>query len=57
VPGLSIVIAACNDMSIRKEALQVLKDIVPRREGAWDSSTAVKFGERCLRTSRDYWMD
>jgi hypothetical protein len=53
VPGLSIVIAACIDTSIRKEALQVLKDIVPRREGAWDSLTAVKFGERCLRMSGD----
>jgi hypothetical protein len=53
VPGLSIVIAACMDMSIRKEALQVLKDIVPRREGAWDSLTAVKFGERCLGMSEN----
>ena len=51
IPGLSIVIAACLDMSIRKEALHVLKQIVPRREGAWDSSTAVQFGERCLQLS------
>ena len=57
VPGLSIVVAASIDMSIRKEALQILKDIVPRREGAWDSSTAVVFGERCLRMSGDCWMD
>ena len=49
VPGLSIVVAACLDMSIQKEALEVLKQIVPRREGAWDSLTAVKFGERFLR--------
>lgn len=49
VPGLSIVVAACLDMSIRKEALEVLKQIVPRREGAWDSVTAVKFGERSLQ--------
>ncbi|KFY89264.1 hypothetical protein V498_06475 [Pseudogymnoascus sp. VKM F-4517 (FW-2822)] len=53
VPGLSVVIAACIDTSIRKEALQVLKDIVPRREGVWDSLTAVKFGERCLGISGD----
>jgi Fungal Zn(2)-Cys(6) binuclear cluster domain len=52
VPGLSIVIAACIETSIREEALQVLKDIVPRREGAWDSLTAVKFGEYCLQMSR-----
>ena len=49
VPGLSILIAACLDMSIRQEALQVLKQIVPRREGTWDSLTAVQFGERCLQ--------
>lgn len=53
VPGLVIVIAACIDTSIRTEALQILKDIVPRREGVWDSLTAVKFGERCLRMSED----
>jgi hypothetical protein len=49
IPGLSIVIAACLDMSIRKEALQLLKQIIPRREGVWDSLTAVKFGERILQ--------
>lgn len=53
VPGLSVVIAACIDTSIRNEALQILKDIVPRREGVWDSLTAVKFGERCLGMSGD----
>lgn len=52
VPGLTIVIAACIETSIRKEALQVLKDIVPRREGAWDSLTAVKFGEYCLQMGK-----
>jgi hypothetical protein len=52
VPGLSIVIASCIKTSIREEALQVLKDIVPRREGAWDSLTAVKFGEYCLQMSK-----
>lgn len=51
VPGLSIVIAACLDMSIRKEALQLLKQMVPRREGVWDSATAAKFGERLLQIS------
>ena len=49
VPGLSIVMASCTDMCIQKEALQLLKQIVPRREGVWDSLTAVKFGERCLQ--------
>jgi hypothetical protein len=52
VPGLTIVIASCINTSIREEALQVLKDIVPRREGAWDSVTAVKFGEYCLQMSK-----
>jgi hypothetical protein len=54
VPGLSIVIAACFEMSIRKEALGILRGIVPRREGVWDSVTAVDFGERCLGVSGAY---
>lgn len=52
VPGLSIVVAACIDMEVRKEALQALKDMIPRREGTWDSITAVKFGEACLQMTR-----
>lgn len=51
VPGMSIVIAACMDMSMRKEALEILKDVVPRREGVWDSMSAVKNGEICLQMS------
>lgn len=57
VPGLSIVIAASLDMSTRMEALGILKSIVPRREGVWDSVTAVAFGERCLGVSKDSCMD
>lgn len=53
VPGLSIVIAAVFEMSIRKQALGILKGIVPRQEGVWDSVTAVAFGERCLGVSGD----
>lgn len=49
IPGLSIVVAACLDMSIRQEALQLLKQMVPRREGVWDSLAAVRFGESCLQ--------
>jgi len=53
IPGLACVIAACFDMSTRKEALGILKDVVPRREGVWDSVTAVAFGERYLEVSGD----
>ncbi|RDW66604.1 hypothetical protein BP5796_09353 [Coleophoma crateriformis] len=49
VPGLSIVMASCLDVSIQTEALQLLKQIVPRREGVWDSVTAVRFGEAVLQ--------
>jgi len=47
IPGLATVIIVCLEMNLRKEALQILKQIAPRREGAWDSSTAVQFGESC----------
>ena len=49
IPSLSIVLACCLDRSIRKEALQLLKQSIPRREGVWDSLTAAKFGEEICR--------
>jgi hypothetical protein len=49
VPGLFIVVVACLDTSIRKEALQLLKDVIPRREGAWDSFVLAKAGEKTLQ--------
>ena len=49
VPGLFIVVFTCLDMSMRKEALDVLRQIVPRREGVWDSSTLVRQGEMALQ--------
>jgi hypothetical protein len=49
VPGLHIVVSTCLDMSIRKEALQVLRQIVPRREGMFDGLSILKAGERALQ--------
>lgn len=53
IPGLSLVVTACLDRSIRVEALQVLKQLGSRREGTWDCLTAVQFGERCLQMTGD----
>jgi hypothetical protein len=36
-------------MNVRREALQVLREIVPRREGVWDSLALVRVGERALQ--------
>lgn len=52
IPGLSIVIGACLNIGVQEEALQVLKQTVPRREGVWDSFTAVKNGEKWLQLQR-----
>ena len=49
LPGLFIVLFTCLDMRLRKEALQVLREMVPRREGVWDSLTIVRMGERVLQ--------
>jgi hypothetical protein len=49
IPGLFIVVAAAVDMGTRKEALEVLRSTVPRREGVWDSTALVQIGENLLR--------
>jgi hypothetical protein len=49
VPGLFIVVVICENLEIRKEALQVLKSTVPRREGVWDSVTLVNVAEQVLQ--------
>jgi hypothetical protein len=49
VPRLFIVVCICLDMNVRREALQVLREIVPRREGVWDSLALVRVGERALQ--------
>lgn len=49
VPGLFIVTVICGNLGLRKEALQVLKTTVPRREGVWDSTTLLKVAEQVLQ--------
>jgi hypothetical protein len=40
-------------MNTRLQALQVLKSMVPRREGVWDSVVLVEFGERFLQMENE----
>lgn len=49
VPGLFIVVVICENMDLRKEAFQLLKQTVPRREGAWDSTTLVAVATQVLQ--------
>lgn len=42
IPSIFIVGVCCPDLSLCKEALELLKETVPRVEGGWDSTTLVK---------------
>jgi hypothetical protein len=55
IPGLFVVVVTGSDRGLRMEALQVLRNMVPRREGAWDSKTLVKVGEYLLSNSPSHF--
>jgi hypothetical protein len=48
VPGLFIVFSTSQNKTIQAEALRILKSIVPRREGVWDSTALVEMAETSL---------
>ncbi|RDL42375.1 uncharacterized protein BP5553_02354 [Venustampulla echinocandica] len=49
VPSLVNICMLCPDQELKLEAIDVLKSMVPRREGWWDSRVAVEAGERWLQ--------
>ncbi|PQE17457.1 NFX1-type zinc finger-containing 1 protein [Rutstroemia sp. NJR-2017a WRK4] len=48
VPSLTT-LTRYGDMEIRKEAIKILLDIVPRREGAWDAAVSAKNAIELMR--------
>ncbi|ESZ92937.1 hypothetical protein SBOR_6656 [Sclerotinia borealis F-4128] len=48
VPSLFVVIYACPDQSIRRDAVMVLKEVAPRREGTWDALKIASIGQMLL---------
>jgi hypothetical protein len=48
ISSLSLVVTLCPDRMLRKEAVEVLKSMRPRREGVWDSRVCAEAGERSI---------
>jgi hypothetical protein len=45
VPGVFMAMVAPVELSVKREALEFMKELVPRREVTWDSAELVKVGE------------
>ncbi|RDW56477.1 hypothetical protein BP5796_13118 [Coleophoma crateriformis] len=52
IPPLFLLATRCHDVRICEEALQLLKRIIPRREGVWDAATCLKIGQQHLAKLR-----
>ncbi|KAE9368247.1 hypothetical protein N431DRAFT_414539 [Stipitochalara longipes BDJ] len=48
ISSLSLVVMLCPDRGLRREAVEVLKDMRPRREGVWDSRVCAEAGEKSI---------
>lgn len=49
LPALFMVMTTARDRLLRQEAVRVLKEAIPRREGVWDSLTVARIGEELLK--------
>ena len=57
IPALVIILMLCPDRDLKWETTAVLRDMVPRREGVWDSRIVVEAGERLLDEDEDAYLD
>jgi hypothetical protein len=48
LPALCAAFFACRNMGIRRDAVEILRDTMPRREGVWDSVKIVAVCENVL---------
>jgi hypothetical protein len=48
LPVLFVVVTRCGDSMVRQEAVRILKDSRPRREGVWDSVKLSQMADRLL---------
>jgi hypothetical protein len=48
IPSLFVVIYACPDQDIRRDAVTILKNAAPRREGTWDALKIASIGQMLL---------
>jgi hypothetical protein len=48
IPSLFVVIYACPNQHIRRDAVMILKEAAPRREGTWDALKIASIGQMLL---------
>ncbi|EDO02632.1 hypothetical protein SS1G_05109 [Sclerotinia sclerotiorum 1980 UF-70] len=48
IPSLFVVIYACPDQNIRRDAVMILQEAAPRREGTWDALKIATIGQMLL---------
>jgi len=49
VPSLFVVVTKCGDKMVRREAISILRDCSPRREGVWDALMVARIAEEVER--------
>lgn len=48
IPSLVTLMTSCPDYSLRREAIRILREMQPRREGIWDSRVCADAGEKSM---------
>ena len=57
IPALVIILMLCPDRALKRETHSILRDMVPRREGVWDSRIVAEAGEKLLAEDEDLGLD
>jgi hypothetical protein len=53
IPALVIILMLCPDRGLKRDTVDILKAMMPRREGVWDSRIVAEAGERILTEDED----
>ena len=57
IPALVIILTLCSDRTLKRETNALLRDMVPRREGVWDSRIVADAGEKFLAEDEEVFGD
>lgn len=49
IPPLFLIAMQGSSIELRKEAVRLLRKMVPRKEGVWDAATSVSIVEKCMQ--------
>ena len=53
IPALVIILMLCPDAGLKRDTVGLLRAMMPRREGVWDSRVVAEAGERMLHEDGD----